>query len=54
MAPNEAMELVNMYTDSAIACFSVYISLTFAYLTAGYLAAEKLTVFQIASFQHCT
>ena len=49
MRESEAMELVNMYSDSAITCFTVYITLTFAYLTAGYLAGQKLTVFQISA-----
>ena len=49
MTVTDAMELVNMYQGSAITCFTVYLTLTFAYLTAGYLAAHKLTFSQISS-----
>ena len=46
MTESEAMELVAIYTDVAISCFSIYITLTFAYLTVAYLAGIKLTAFQ--------
>ena len=40
------MEIVVTYTDVAITCFSIYLTLTFAYLTAAYLVGIKLTAFQ--------
>jgi hypothetical protein len=49
MTAADAMELVNMYSDSAITTFTIHLTLTFAYLAAGYLAAHKLTFPQIAS-----
>lgn len=46
MTESEAMEVVAIYTDVAITCFSIYLTLTFAYLTVAYIAGIKLTAFQ--------
>lgn len=46
MTESEAMEVVAIYTDVAITCFSIYLTLTFAYLTVAFFAGIKLTAFQ--------
>ena len=46
MTEYEAMEVVAAYTDVAVTCFSIYLTLTFAYLTVAYLVGVKLTTFQ--------
>ena len=46
MTEAEALELTVMCVDNAITCFSVYVTMTFAYLTASYLMGSSLSTFQ--------
>ena len=43
----EASEAMAMWTANAIESFSVYLTVTFAYLTVAYLAGKKLSGFQV-------
>ncbi len=40
-------EAMAMWAQNAITSFSIYLTFTFAYLTAAYLAGTKLTVYQV-------
>lgn len=40
-------EAMAMWGANAITSFSIYLTFTFAYLTAAYLAGTKLTVYQV-------
>ena len=43
----EASEAMAMWIGNAIDSFSVYLTVTFAYLTVAYLAGKKLSGFQV-------
>lgn len=46
MTEAELYEQIAMYMGNCIAAFTMYVSLTFAYLTVAYLVAARLTTFQ--------
>ena len=46
MTEAEALELAVMCVDNAMTAFSVFISITFAYMTVSFLAGSKLSNFQ--------
>lgn len=43
----ESSEAMAMWTANAIESFSVYLTVTFAYLTVAFLAGKKLSGFQV-------
>jgi hypothetical protein len=45
MPENEALELIAIYQANAINSFTVFLSLTFAYLTAAYVVGRVLSPF---------
>ena len=47
MTEAEALETAAAFSANALTSFTVYISFTFAYLTAGYVAAVNFTKFQL-------
>lgn len=47
MTEAESWEVVAAFSANALASFTVYISFTFAYLTAAYMVAGKLSKFQV-------
>ena len=47
MTEAEAFELALMASDNAVTSFSVYITVTFGYLAAAYVAGAKLTTYQV-------
>lgn len=46
MSEAELYELVALYLSNCILAFTVYVTLTFGYLSVAYLVAAKLTRFQ--------
>jgi len=46
MSEADLYELVALYISNCILAFTVYVTLTFGYLSVAYLVAAKLTVFQ--------
>ena len=46
MTEAEAIELIIMHADIAVNSFSVYLTITFAYLTVAYLVGRSLSTFQ--------
>ncbi len=44
MSEAEILENANLHAQNAISCFAIYVSFTFAYLTAAYMAGAKLSV----------
>lgn len=46
MSEAELYELNALYISNCILAFTVYVTLTFGYLSVAYLVAAKLTVFQ--------
>ncbi|MFT4561069.1 MAG: hypothetical protein ACI9BW_000809 [Gammaproteobacteria bacterium] len=46
MTELEALEAIAAFTSNGISAFTIYYSFTFAYLTACYLVASKLSKFQ--------
>ena len=47
MTEAEAIELMQGYVENGLAAFTIYTSLTFAYLTVAFLAGSRLTKFQV-------
>lgn len=47
MLDSSTHEAMAMWSANAITSFSIYLSFTFAYLTAAYLAGSKLTNYQV-------
>jgi hypothetical protein len=47
MTEAEAIEMVNFYASNALNSFSIWVSITFAFLTVAYLAGGKLSQIQI-------
>jgi hypothetical protein len=45
----EANEVGAMWIDNAFTAFSIYLTITFAYLTIAYLAGKDLSRFQVFS-----
>lgn len=46
MTEAEAFELIMLCVDSAVTCFTLYITIAFGYMTVSYLAGAKLSTFQ--------
>ena len=46
MTEAEALELTIMCVDNAMTAFSIFISITFAFMTVSFLAGSKLSSFQ--------
>lgn len=46
MSESEFIEAINMHASNGIGSFSIYITFTFAYLTASYLVGARLSRFQ--------
>jgi len=46
MTEAEALELAVMCVDVAISAFSLYVTVTFAYMTVSYLVGSRLSTFQ--------
>ena len=46
MTEAEAFELVLACVDTAVSCFSIYVTIAFAYMTVSYLVGARLTTFQ--------
>jgi hypothetical protein len=46
MTEAEALELAVMCVDNALSCFSIYVTMTFAYMTVSYLVGSRLSTFQ--------
>ncbi len=46
MTEAEAFELIMICVDTAVTCFSIYVTIAFAYLTASYLVGAMLSTFQ--------
>jgi hypothetical protein len=47
MSDAEILEILNLHVSNVISAFGIYLSLTFAYLTAIYLIGVKLTKLQV-------
>ena len=47
MTEPEVMEMVNLYANNSMGCFSLWVSFTFAYLTVAYLIGDKLSSIQL-------
>jgi len=47
MTEAEVIEMVNFYASNALNSFSIWVSLTFAFLTVAYLAGGKLSKVQV-------
>lgn len=41
------LENANLHAQNAISCFAIYVTFTFAYLTAAYMAGAKLSTTQV-------
>lgn len=48
MTESEVLEIINLHAGNAIYSFSIYITLTFAYLTVAYFVGAKMSAFQVA------
>ena len=46
MTEAEAIEMINMHASNAMGSFTIYLSLTFAFLTAVYMVGAKLSKLQ--------
>lgn len=46
MTESEVLEVVNLFAGNAISSFSLWVTFTFAYLTATYLVGARLTSIQ--------
>lgn len=46
MTEAEALELISMYVDIAVSSFSIYLTITFAYLTVAFFVGKSLSTFQ--------
>lgn len=49
MGSPDELELIALYIGNLMTAFSVYLSVTFAYLTASYFAGKNLSRFQTAA-----
>jgi len=49
MGSPDLLELIALYIGNLMTAFSVYLTVTFAYLTASYFAGGKLSAFQSAT-----
>jgi hypothetical protein len=47
MTQAETIEVVNFYASNALNSFSIWVSITFAFLTVAYLAGDKLSKRQV-------
>ena len=47
MSEAEVLEIANLHAQNAISCFAIYVSFTFAFLSAAYLAGAKLSSSQV-------
>lgn len=48
MNESEVLEAINLHAANGISSFTIFLSFTFAYITAAYLAGEKLTTLQVS------
>ena len=51
MTEAEALELIAIYITNAHGGFTIYLSVTFAYLVTAYLVGRKLSPFQALLYQ---
>lgn len=49
MGSPDELELIALYIGNCMTAFSVYLSVTFAYLTASYFTGDKMNMFQAAT-----
>ena len=49
MTEAETMELVAIYTAGAMTAYSIYITITFGYMTVAYFVGDKLSTFQVVA-----
>ena len=49
MTEAEILELVVMYTEGAMTSYSIYLTITFAYMTVAYFVGDKLSHFQVVA-----
>jgi hypothetical protein len=49
MTEAEILELVAMYAEGAMTAYSIYLTITFAYMTVAYFVGDKLSHFQVAA-----
>ena len=47
MTEPDAIEMVNFYASNALESFSIWVSITFAFLTVAYLVGSKLSKTQV-------
>jgi hypothetical protein len=47
MMDYSAQEAMAMWSANSITCFTIYLTFTFAYLTAAYFAGAKLSKYQV-------
>tara|TARA_R110002072_G_scaffold299739_1_gene475743 strand:- start:656 stop:1027 length:372 start_codon:yes stop_codon:yes gene_type:complete len=48
MNESEVLEAINLHAANGISSFTIFLSFTFAYIIAAYLAGEKLTTLQVS------
>ena len=48
MNESEVLEAINLHAANGINSFTIFLSFTFAYITAAYLAGAKLTTLQVS------
>jgi len=47
MSEAEVIEMINLHAGNSMSAYSIFVTLTFAYLTASYFAGEKLSLLQV-------
>ena len=47
MTEAEILELIAMYSENAMTGYSIWLTVTFAFMTVAYFVGEKLTGFQV-------
>ena len=47
MTEAEVLELIAIYIGNAMTAFSIFVSVTFAYMTVAYIAGSKMSIFQV-------